>query len=297
MTEKLKFKTCETAEDIINFFQDKERAFSHTNYYHYTTLGSIDKIIGAKELWLSPFSDHTNDEQEKKAYEKLGRNVFSVCFSTGTSESLPLWYLYSGIDGGGARLELKKGKFKKLIKKGVDISLAEVDSNNEIKSRLKLEQDDYKLFVQDIAYIGKDSQNKNKYRIKYGNDAINGVSEKCVAQFNEEYQRFIKGLIWFYEKETRLQVEITNTKFLDEKKKYKVILSLEKVYENISIRLAPGVTDIETDVLPKYTGIGGFDPSKIQKSDYAGEIKMGLKEKLCRGCKDSPGESEAEAKA
>lgn len=286
MAKKSEFKMCETAKDIISFFQDKERAFRHTNYYHYTTLQSINSILESKTLWLSPLSRSANDVAERERYKKLGENIFSVCFSTGTSESLPLWYLYSGIDGGGARLELKKKSFEKLIKNGVDISLAEMEPNNKIKikNRLKLEKEDYKLYTQDIVYIGKDSQNKDKYRIKYNNETKNDVSQKCVEQIKEEYQRFTKGLIWFYEKETRLQVEITNTELLDENKEYRVILSLEKVYEDIALRLAPEFDKVETKLINQYAGIRKFVSSKIQKSEYAGEMEMGLKDKLCKEC-------------
>lgn len=280
------FKKCRTANDIISFFKDENRAFRHTYYYHYTSLENINSILESKELWLSQLSFSANDIAERERYKKLGKNIFSACFSTGTSESLPLWYLYSGIDGGGARLELKKKSFEKLVENDLEVLLVDTEPHSafETKNFIRLDKGDYKLLLHDILYIGKDSQKENKYRIKYNNETINDVSQMCADKIKKEYQRFTKGLIWFYEKETRIQVEITNSELLDKYKKYTVAINLEKVYEDLSIRLAPEFDNVAHDLFNKYEGIRKWASSKIQKSDYAGEMEMGLRKKLCEAC-------------
>lgn len=42
--------------------------------------------------------------------------VYSLSFCASDSEKIPLWYLYSGINGKGARLRITKGKFNILLK-------------------------------------------------------------------------------------------------------------------------------------------------------------------------------------
>ena len=282
---KNEFKDCQTAEEILRFFQDEGRALRHTNFYHYTSLSNVNNILKSKELWLNSLAESANDNEEKDRYAEIGRNVFSVCFSTGTSESLPLWYLYSGIDGKGARIELKKSAFKKLIGNELKISLLEIEDgpDGRVRKGPTLTENDYKFLCHDILYIGKDSQKPDKYRIKYNNNTMNGVTSSCAEKIKEEYERFYKGLIWFYEKETRIQVEINDRK-LEKGKKYKVAISLESVYNDLSIRLAPEFGTVSPEIFTKYEGIREWTSAKIRPSDYAGQMHMGLRDKLCEAC-------------
>ena len=112
----MKFNECKTADEILKYFDNDKCSLGHTHYYHYTSLSTIDKILKTKQIRLTPLSKSANDLIEKEKYEKMNCNLFSLCFSTGTSESLPLWYLYSGIDGCGARMGIKKKSFINFLK-------------------------------------------------------------------------------------------------------------------------------------------------------------------------------------
>ena len=117
---KSKFKECSNVQEILEFMQDPERFLHHTKYFHYTDEQVLGKILENKTLrfsWLGN-EDKWNDGIEKKWYQDNvpDKNIFSLCFSTGTSESLPLWYLYSGIDGKGARLSFGKKEIEQLCK-------------------------------------------------------------------------------------------------------------------------------------------------------------------------------------
>ena len=281
---KNEFKECQTAEVILRFFQDDERALRHTCYYHYTSLDTVDDILKSKVLWLNSLAESANDIEESDRYKKLDKNIYSACFSTGTSESLPLWYLYSGIDGKGARLELKQNDFKKLVGNELKILLLEMEGNSDREvGRTTLAESDYKFLCHDILYIGKDSQKPNKNRIKYNNNTKNGVTDDCAKKIKEEYERFYKGLIWFYEKETRIQVEIADG-VMEEGKSYKVAISLESVYNNLSIRLAPEFGTVSPEIFTEYEGIREWASAKIRPSDYADQMHMGLRDKLCGAC-------------
>ena len=156
-------------------------------------------------------------------------------------------------------------------------------SNSEVRKRKILSENNYKLLCHDILYIGKDSQKLDKYRIKYNNNTMNGVAASYAEKIKEEYERFYKGLIWFYEKETRIQVEIADG-VLEEGKSYKVAISLESVYNDLSIRLAPEFGNVPPEIFTNYDGIREWASAKIRPSDYAGQMHMELRDKLCEAC-------------
>lgn len=280
------FKNCLSSKDFVNFFDNDTQAYKHTNYYHYTSLSKVNKILESKQIWLSSFSKYANDLNEKKTYEKLDNNIFSLCFSTGTSESLPLWYLYSGIDGCGVRIGLKKKTMRQLLESSTFL-LQPVESEPPYKAygkQIELKKEEYKLLFRDIIYIGQDSQKAGYYRAKYNGQVINNLSKEVIDGIRGDYQRFVKDLIWFYEKETRIQVEIINKTLLDPAKNYVVALNLDNIYNDISVRLAPEFNDISTEVFGKYRGINNWVCTKLQKSEYAGQLKMGLADKMCSEC-------------
>ena len=74
------------------------REYEHGGYFHYTKLEIADSILRNREFWLSNVSGF-NDTVDSGQFGKGEQPYFSLCFSTGLSENLPLWYLYSGIDG------------------------------------------------------------------------------------------------------------------------------------------------------------------------------------------------------
>ena len=280
----MKLKDCKTKEDILKFFNNDDQAFRHTNYYHYTSLGKVNSILESKQLWLNQLSKSANDLVERKNYEQFGDNVFSICFSTGTSESLPLWYLYSGIDGRGARIELRKKVFKQLINES-DVYLLETQNHLPCCS-VKLKTADYTITCRDILYIGEDSQKKNVYRLKHNGDALNNISKIKYDFLKANYSKFIKGLIWFYEKETRVQIEV-NSELINPNKNYVVALNFEKIFDNISLCLAPEFASLDSKLFDEYKGLQNWAFSRLKKSEYVGQLNMNLKGRLCQNCTEA----------
>ena len=282
----MKFKDCTMGEEFIEFFDNDKPGFSHTEYYHYTTLEKANSILDSKKLWLTPLSESANDLVERETYKRIGRRCFSACFSTGTSENLPLWYLYSGVDGRGARIGFNKRCFRKLLNSAAFL-LSEYDSKERklIGKPVPLNQEDFKFVCRDILYIGSDSKNKNAFRFKYNGETINNRSGLERDEIFQKYEKFIKGLIWFYEKETRIQVEIINEDLLVDSKQYVVLLDLSDVLQDISIRLAPEFEEVTADLIESYKGLKEWTLAQIQKSEFGGQIKMNLKERLCKECR------------
>lgn len=280
----MEFKDCKTSGDILSFFNDPNRAEKHTFYYHYTSLQNIESILDKKAFRLTRLAITANDLVEKKRYKAYGDNVFSLCFSTGTSESLPLWYLYSGIDGKGARVGLKKKSFLDLYQ--AELSLAEVETVYPYKiagSPVKLSHYDYDFIARDILYLGRDPVKPKSYRAKYNGQVINGLSEVTYSEIDQQYH-FIKSLIWFYEKETRIQVVVKSKALMKPNVNYVVLLDISSIFDKLSIRLAPEFGEVTSEAIEGHPGIKSWLLSNIEKSNFTGQLKMDLKDKLCASC-------------
>lgn len=271
-------------ENILDFFTDKERAFHHTSYYTYSSLENIDNILCGGTIWLTWLGESTTNDTVDSEYYKDKQNLFSVCFSTGTSETLPLWYLYSGIDGKGARLEMPKKWFKSLAElDSVELVSFQKDNPKNVIAQTKVKKGDFEVKIHDILYIGKDSRNEGTYRIKYNGQALNNRSKDDYIFLTNSYGGFYKGLIWFYEKETRIQIAI-NEELLTPGTSYRLEIPIENYMNKINVRVGPEMTAESMEELLKMKGYKKFMQKKIEKSDYEGTIKMGLKRKLCKNC-------------
>lgn len=283
-----KFNECNSAKKLLSFFNNDEQSLRHKCYFHYTSLKNVNEILDTKILRFNSLAKTSNDNSEKEKYmeyEKNEKKLFSLCFSTGMTENLPLWYLYSGIDGCGARIGFTKKSFSTF--KDADYFIVEINEEypfDKIGKRKKLNKKNYTVICRDILYIGEDAEKSRFYRAKYNGSLKKDISEKTYKSIEKEYSSSIKGLIWFYEKETRVTVEITKTDLLDPQKNYAVLCDIKPVFKDLSIRLAPEFGKVDENFFEKYKGIKEWTMAQLQKSDFAGQIKMNLKERMCNEC-------------
>ncbi|MGN1442780.1 MAG: hypothetical protein ACI4XE_02920 [Acutalibacteraceae bacterium] len=268
------------------------RAFQHNCFFHYTKLSNIEKIFGNHCFLLFNLGS-SNDPLENKIENK--DSIFTLCFSTGINENLPLWYLYSGVDGKGGCLCFTKSQIYSLIYEG-EYFLAQVDDNKTIIDRIPIKlNEDFSCEIGDVVYMKK---NGDFVDLKYNTMTNhNKISVEEFEKFKRNNPEFVKSLIWFYEKETRFVVRLTDKgkAKLKDNKKYAVILSfakLPKTYEKIKLKLAPEaclqeITNegkcIEKDAqklesISKYPNIKKwiYATSNCSNSDYVGQIKMNL---------------------
>lgn len=294
------FKELTSAKDYHDFFSDPDRANHHTLYYHYTTLNSVNRILKENAFRLLNLAETSNDESEKQHSADEGEVLFSVCFATGTSENLPMWYLYSGPDGKGGRLGLCKSDFMML--RNAKVSLAEVEKSPPYSMKeppVPLRKGEYEIAAYDVLYIGRDNANKgNFYRAKYCGGTNNEILEETYQGIMQKGRLLTKGLIWFYEKETRIEVKVPKEKLKNPDGKYVVLLDLSDVIDRLSLRVAPEFGEVTEEVIDRYPNIKAWLAARIEKSDFAGEVNMRLKEKLCRGCPEadnSAGGSQADS--
>ena len=266
------FKRINTAGEMAEFM--RLRSLEHGHYSHYSRTERIGSILESGTFWLSQFNS-SNDVTERK----FPRNKFMLCFASGTTENLPLWYLYSGIEGRGARITLAKGSFQSLVKNAT-YSLQTFEKDADGKGHLGEAVD-----VTDMVHVEqRDIFYSSRDRIKYnGRQRFSEPKQDDLEPLIEKYRvynpEFCKELIWFYEKETRWIVTLPGDKLrLDDTKDYKITAGIpESIYRYIRVRLAPEFESEEErlEVRAK-AGFQKLPDNAVEFSDYKGQIKLGL---------------------
>ena len=105
------FSKIKTIDELTGYMH---REYNHSNFFHYTKLCVIDSILEKNQIWASCVNG-VNDLKDKIQFgdKVTQREYYTLCFSTGVHENLPLWYLYSGKDGKGGRIRFTSKMVKK----------------------------------------------------------------------------------------------------------------------------------------------------------------------------------------
>ena len=273
----MKFSDCKTAADLLAFFDNDSRALNHKYFYHYTSFTVAESIFKGNAFWMSQLCEMSNDAYEKKWYQDNGKYLFSLCFSTGSVESIPLWYLYARKGGSGARLIIPKTLMNTLWKHAT-YTLVEIESCLNGKrmvpgTEIRLKDDDIRKQFRDILYVSRVDKKKAAYEgkektgiLRYNNEIIRiGANE--IKRISETYMHFIKNQIWYYEKESRLEVELLHRELLSEGKTYVVCVDISSIVDRIKVMMDPKAETVE--------GCCGIIPDKqIILSDYKGQFTI-----------------------
>ena len=188
-----------SAKELRSFLKGRE--FRHTGYYHYTDMNAARSILSTGIFWISPMV-RSNDWSDRTCFGADTYRMFQLCFTTGTTENLPLWFLYSGENGHGARVSLSKQPVQQLFQQGFELTLVR-DSGHD---RHTLHPGrDCRVEFRDVLYLQREDK---KYRLKYNTRTNTDFPKGEMEQFQRDYRGFCKDLVWFYEKETRLLVEV-----------------------------------------------------------------------------------------
>jgi hypothetical protein len=88
-------------------------------FYHHTTKESVFNILrpdekGNRFFFLRNILE-MNDRDESKLHKTNGKKIHSFCTCCTKYEKIPLWYMYSGICGDGARIGITPGKMLNFI--------------------------------------------------------------------------------------------------------------------------------------------------------------------------------------
>ena len=111
-------------------------------------------------------------------------------------------------------------------------------------------------------------------------------SVKQWESFKAKRRGFQKAQIWYYEKETRVLIELSDAlyKTLDSTKSYGVILKLPKeVLRYVKVRFAPNIHSLDAKEIDDYPHIKELRKykSRLQLSDHQGRVEIDL----CKNCR------------
>lgn len=230
--------------------------FATTTFWHYTKLDTVDKILEGGELHLSCMSK-TNDTGEMNLHKDA--DMFNIiCLCNSDSEKIPMWYLYSGVDGKGASIGFTPSTLMELIR---SIKTAKTDGGEEWKTGK-----DFDLMCGWVYYRKKEAPSQVKYKGKW-------YSVSDSDEFAKD-NYFVKDYPWEYEKEFRI-IAINKTGKSRSKVKIKIP---DSVMKKLKIRLAPETND-KTAIFEK-EGIKKYLDSRILDSGLG--ISMGLLQRNCR---------------
>lgn len=284
------FGELKTCYDLETYLDGRE--YDHGGYFHYTKLEIADSILRNREFWLSNVSGF-NDTVDSRQFGKGEQPYFSLCFSTGLSENLPLWYLYSGIDGHGARLQVSKTWVRSLIQHGT-FYLCRTEKDKVLERIMPLKHNgstkSMELTFRDVIYA---QPRGNSYALKYNTMTNYKIPTHEFEKYMAKHIGFCKSLIWYYEKETRLLVHLIGEADAEWRRQIqgistenlRVTLSFDDLlFRRIKLTLVPNIAPDEID-----SYIGDQDgiqqllraTAPVYASQYAGTIKL----RLCDNCK------------
>lgn len=276
------FHTLDSSDGLIDYLDN--RHFSHSEYFHYSSLENINSIIKNNEFWIGQV-EYFNDNNDKDQFKDQKRN-FSLCFSSGINENLPLWYFYGGISGEGARISLTKAKFKKFYENAKFYLFPVSNKNN----RTEINRNEAKIEIKDVLYF---KENNGKIQLKYNNLTNYNLPPAEFSKLKKINNGFFKSIAWFYEKETRIHIQLNDefAKIIKKGEKYYIAMHYDDLHKYAKVVLAPNITEEKEHKLffeneNKYDAIKNllFDSSRVQLSEYNGSVNFKLSDKLCDNC-------------
>ena len=277
------FPKLKTAEEISTYLDG--RLNGHDKFCHYTSLGAINSILKTKTFRISSV-DRFNDKKDTEQFNHSEKLFYSFCFTSGVNENLSLWYLYSGIDGKGGRISFTNSKLMKLIDDG-EFFLVEYDYDEKKiigKEKQLIKGENMEISFRDVLYA-RQNGNSKYVDMKYNTMTNhNNVSISEYEKYKKSHIGFNKRIIWYYEKESRLLIKLTNdaAQYVESQKDYAILWKLtDKQIADMKIMIAPEIVSLD-EVEHKYEYIKKFmqDSSRINLSANSGDIEM----KICDRC-------------
>lgn len=238
-------------------------------FYYYTQRSTAQKIMtGDPDSGIGPHFrinslSAMNDKMECEWHSAEKTHVFALCFSNTSSESIPMWYLYSGISGEGIRIGITSAKMQDFIS---DISCVyPIIGEKIVMTNPLFIDEDFILEYGWVYYLGdRYVSYRNHLYERCPDDSYDAIQEFI----NDNY--FVKEYEWNYEKEFRIVFRFLKSPpqkialFFDKEK-------LMKANGGLSAMMAPELKSLEKMVLSKELGI---PEKKITKSKL--KIQMNL---------------------
>ena len=235
-----------------------------TKICHYTSIANAREIISGGAFYLNKLSK-MNDQSEAEMHGTEAENVYATSFCHSESKSIPLFYLYSGIDGKGCRLEFTLAKMKQIVSGRVfPVNKKLKILKNEIDKNL------YDIQIGWIHYVARDGAEFYKGKKLHRFNDIKEAYQQLKSE-NEEY--LIKRPYWRYEDEFRICVRFKSKIQYD---RIALKFDMNEIEKGISMECGPELSESELEEIKKE-----FADYGIRRVSRFNDIKiqMGLVEK------------------
>ncbi len=235
--------------------------FSRYPFWYYTKLSTVEKIISSECFYINSFAN-MNDLDEADLHWKKRGDVFALCFCNSHTEKIPMWYLYSGIDGSGAALGLSPASMLSFISSIETAFVAEGKFKGEVLKR----GEDFDLQCGWVYY----NPNNEPDRFLYRNKWYRVIKPSSFVENNY----FLKRYSWEYEREFRIV-------FINKRKETFQRLAVPisaKTLSAFRLLLAPEINrKTVEETIAKYPKIHDHLYRNIEKSNLS--INMNLLER------------------
>ena len=137
----------------------------------------------------------------------------------------------------------------------------------------------------DVIYR-KENPDKDTIDLKYNTMTNYEVPKAEMAEYARRHPGFLKEIIWYYEKETRLIIQLIGEakRIIQPDKDYKIILTFdETLTKHFNITFAPNIRAEEKEAhIENNPAIRAFrdSSSHVSLSEYAGTVHF----RLCDRC-------------
>ncbi len=187
-----------------------DSALRHTGgYYHYTTVGKLEKMLQTRRLFLSHAS-YLNDKLEEC---ELGKGMYLACFAFGRDESIAMWGNYGHPREEAVRIKISCKAMSDIVK-----DLHEVKTEKKKIAVWAVRQnaggiiyepiEDLKrecFSFHDVGYINQSNKVVEHCRSTY--KLPNTLTKKEKGR-KSKLSSYLKKHGWAYEHETRLVIDL-----------------------------------------------------------------------------------------
>ena len=261
------------ASDVKHFLIESGR--NHKNYFHYTGISRLRRIVSSKSLFLTYGADMNDQVEFMQGDPEKWKRTYLACFSFGALENIGMWSMY----GHGPRESVRlcfpgKAMRTALAKWQMEHSFTIPDiPENKVSDVDHANIRDYVegIELQDVLYSyakAKETDDGVKrgsvlWNHRIANDTR--CDEFRAAFDSHELSTFVKDARWAYESEVRLVVSFSK----EIKGLRKVALDISSLLPEMSILLGPTYSKrlaVES--------LDGIEQDKVSESDYP--IDFGL---------------------
>ena len=265
--EKIDNDNIPTFEEINEIYSTERILNAETKeidkkFYHYTKSENLVKIFtpdekGNRFFYISNL-EKMNDVEENELHEENANKIHSFCTCCTSTEKIPLWYLYSGVCGNGARIGFPPLRMLWFLK-SIKIVYPVINNKTDYKKPLFLDKD----FEMECGWVCYFMRGNKKFL--YRNNLYS------VRDFSIETKKsnfFIKEYPWEYEREFRIVIKNKTEEVYD-----KLALHIpEKIISMLDVTSAPEQVfeeNLKTELISL-----GINATKIKASNL--KIKMNI---------------------